>query len=72
MAVIGSDRIGAGITQISIDKNLQVILYDTTLNALSCDRLQIEKSYLNSIQRNRITKYKEILIISLLFYSNRF
>jgi 3-hydroxyacyl-CoA dehydrogenase len=56
MAVIGSDLIGAGVAQISLDKDLQVILYDTTLNALSRGRLQIEKGYQNSIQRNRITK----------------
>lgn len=47
---------GAGLAQISMDKDLQVILYDTTLRALSEARLQIEKNYQTSIQRNRITQ----------------
>ena len=47
---------GGGIAQISIDKDFRVILYDTTLRALSEARLQIEKYYQNSIQRNRINQ----------------
>lgn len=47
---------GAGLAQISMDKDFQVILYDTTRRALAQARLQIEKNYQNSIQRNRISQ----------------
>lgn len=56
IAIIGSDTIGAGIAHVSIDKDFQVILYDTTLDKLSRGQLQITKGYENYITRNRITK----------------
>ncbi|CAF3784692.1 unnamed protein product [Adineta steineri] len=63
IAIIGAGVIGAGIAHISIDKGLQVILYDTTEYALSRGQLQITKGYENYIKRNRIThtEYKRIL-----------
>ncbi len=63
MAVIGSGVIGAGIAHVSMDKDFQVILYDTTFHALSRGQSQIEKGYQNSVKRNRITKYKNIYFI---------
>jgi len=56
IAVISSDVIGAGIAHVSIDKDFQVILYDTTLNGLSRGQSQIVKGYENYIKRNRIAK----------------
>jgi len=56
IAVVGSGVIGAGIAHISIDKDLQVILCDTTLDAISRGQSQIVKGYENYIKRNRITK----------------
>ncbi|CAF1179111.1 unnamed protein product [Adineta steineri] len=63
IAIIGASVIGAGIAHVSIDKGLQVILYDTTEHALSRGQLQITKGYQNYIKRNRIThtEYKQIL-----------
>jgi enoyl-CoA hydratase/long-chain 3-hydroxyacyl-CoA dehydrogenase len=56
IGVIGSGVIGAGIAHISIDKDFQVILHDTTLNELSHGQSQIVKGYENYMKRNRITK----------------
>ncbi|CAF1075779.1 unnamed protein product [Rotaria sordida] len=63
IAIIGADEIGAGIAHVSIDKDFQVILYDTTSSALYHGQSQIIKSYQNYIKRNRITstEYSRIL-----------
>ncbi len=56
IAVVGSGVIGAGIAHISIDKDLHVILCDTTLDAIDRGQSQIVEGYENYIKRNRITK----------------
>ncbi|CAF0737229.1 unnamed protein product [Rotaria sordida] len=63
IAIIGAGAIGAGIAHVSIDKDFQVILYDTTSSALYHGQSQIIKSYQNYIKRNRITstEYSRIL-----------
>ncbi|CAF3768252.1 unnamed protein product [Rotaria sordida] len=63
IAIIGAGEIGAGIAHVSIDKDFQVILYDTTSSALYHGQSQIIKSYQNYIKRNRITstEYSRIL-----------
>ncbi|CAF3509502.1 unnamed protein product [Rotaria sp. Silwood1] len=63
IAVMGAGIIGAGIAHVSIDKDFQVILYDTTSTALHLGQSQIIKSYQHYIKRNRITntEYNRIL-----------
>ncbi|CAF0766005.1 unnamed protein product [Adineta ricciae] len=62
-AIVGADTIGSGIANVSIDKDLQVILHDSLSDSLSHGRSQIQTNYQNSVKRNRITQadYSRIL-----------
>ncbi|CAF1071766.1 unnamed protein product [Adineta ricciae] len=62
-AIVGADPIGSGIANVSIDKDLQVILQDSLSDSLSRARSQIETTYQNSVKRNRTTQadYSRIL-----------
>jgi len=63
LAVIGAGLMGAGVAHVSIDKGFNVILRDTTTQALSRGYSQIAKGYQGYVKRKRITsaEYDRIL-----------
>lgn len=56
IGIIGGGDIGLGISQVSIEKDYKVILYDNNLNRLHRDRTKIEQIYDNLIKQKRMTK----------------
>ena len=56
IGIIGSGEISLGISQVSIEKDYKVILYENNLSRLHRDRTKIGQIYDNLIKQKRMTK----------------
>ncbi|XP_002738122.1 trifunctional enzyme subunit alpha, mitochondrial, partial [Saccoglossus kowalevskii] len=64
LAVLGAGLMGAGIAQVSIDKKMQVLLKDMSLEGVGRGRSQIYKGFDKKVKRKRLTSFERDLIMS--------
>jgi len=57
LAVVGAGLMGAGITQVSIDKGLQTIMKDTAATGLLRGQEQVEKGLKEAVKKKKLTEY---------------
>ena len=56
LGMLGAGLMGAGIAQVSIDKGIQVILKDVTLDGIARGEEQIEKGLNTKVKRKKISR----------------
>ncbi|ESN91955.1 hypothetical protein HELRODRAFT_194454 [Helobdella robusta] len=64
LAVLGAGLMGAGIAQVTIDKNIDVIMKDVSINSLSKGQQQIEKGLKDAVKKRKITQFESDKIYS--------
>ncbi|XP_050403951.2 trifunctional enzyme subunit alpha, mitochondrial isoform X1 [Patella vulgata] len=64
LAILGAGLMGAGIAQVSIDKGMQVVLKDMSLQGLARGQDQIQKGFDKQAKRRKITTFERDQIMS--------
>uniref|UniRef100_A0A6J0VAI3 enoyl-CoA hydratase n=1 Tax=Pogona vitticeps TaxID=103695 RepID=A0A6J0VAI3_9SAUR len=64
LAILGAGLMGAGIAQVSVDKGLQTILKDTTLEGLSRGQQQVYKGLNDKVKKKNLTSFERDTILS--------
>ena len=57
LGMLGAGLMGAGIAQVSIDKGINVILKDVTMEGVARGEEQIQKGLDTKVKRKKITRY---------------
>ena len=55
--MLGAGLMGAGIAQVSIDKGINVILKDVTVQGIARGEEQIQKGLDTKVKRKKLTRY---------------
>lgn len=64
LAILGAGLMGAGIAQVSIDKGLDTILKDTTVEGISRGEEQVFKGLNTKVKKRAITSFERDSILS--------
>ncbi|XP_069461679.1 trifunctional enzyme subunit alpha, mitochondrial isoform X2 [Ambystoma mexicanum] len=64
LAVLGAGLMGAGVAQVSVDKGLQTILKDTTMEGLARGQQQVYKGLNDKVRKRNLTSFERDSIIS--------
>ncbi|XP_006625919.2 trifunctional enzyme subunit alpha, mitochondrial [Lepisosteus oculatus] len=64
LAILGAGLMGAGIAQVSVDKGLQTILKDTTIEAVGRGQQQVYKGLNDKTKKRNITSFERDSILS--------
>ena len=57
LAVVGAGLMGAGIVQVSIDRDLPTIMKDTAAEGLLRGQEQIDRGLKEAVKKKKITEY---------------
>ena len=58
--MLGAGLMGAGIAQVSIDKGINVILKDVTVQGIARGEEQIQKGLDTKVKRKKLTRYTSL------------
>ncbi|XP_076440395.1 trifunctional enzyme subunit alpha, mitochondrial-like [Babylonia areolata] len=64
LGVLGAGLMGAGVAQVSIDKGMQVLLKDMSIEGLARGQDQVQKGLDSQVKRKKITSFQRDVIIS--------
>ncbi|KAH9505034.1 hypothetical protein Btru_061479 [Bulinus truncatus] len=64
IGILGAGLMGAGIAQVSIDKNMKVLLKDMTLKGLARGQDQIQKGLDDAVKKKKLTSFEREVILS--------
>ncbi|XP_006910355.1 trifunctional enzyme subunit alpha, mitochondrial [Pteropus alecto] len=64
LAILGAGLMGAGIAQVSVDKNLKTILKDATVAGLGRGQQQVFKGLNDKVKKKAITSFERDFIFS--------
>ncbi|KAJ7341403.1 hypothetical protein JRQ81_005460 [Phrynocephalus forsythii] len=64
LAILGAGLMGAGIAQVSVDKGLQTILKDTTLEGLNRGQQQVYKGLNDKVKKKSLTPFERDTTLS--------
>ncbi|XP_013070418.2 trifunctional enzyme subunit alpha, mitochondrial-like [Biomphalaria glabrata] len=64
IGVLGAGLMGAGIAQVSIDKNMKVLLKDMSLKGLARGQDQIQKGFDGAVKKKKISAFEREVILS--------
>ncbi|XP_060790125.1 hydroxyacyl-CoA dehydrogenase trifunctional multienzyme complex subunit alpha b [Neoarius graeffei] len=64
LAILGAGLMGAGIAQVSVDKGINTILKDTTLEGLNRGQQQVYKGLNDKTKKKNITSFERDSILS--------
>ena len=56
---------GAGIAQVSIDKDLNTVLKDVTLEGLARGQQQVERGLADKVKKKKLTKWVQTIPVAL-------
>ncbi|XP_074642030.1 trifunctional enzyme subunit alpha, mitochondrial-like [Tubulanus polymorphus] len=65
LGILGAGLMGAGIAQVSVDKNIPVVMKDISLEGLAKGQQQIQKGLDTQVKRRKITSFKRDQIMSM-------
>ena len=68
--MLGAGLMGAGIAQVSIDKGINVILKDVTVQGIARGEEQIQKGLDTKVKRKKLTRYTSFEILQYSIYHN--
>lgn len=66
LAILGAGLMGAGIAQVSVDKGLNTILKDTTVEGVSRGQQQVYKGLNDKVKRKAVTSFERDTTLSFL------
>ena len=66
--MLGAGLMGAGIAQVSIDKGINVILKDVTVQGIARGEEQIQKGLDTKVKRKKLTRYTSLEILRYSIY----
>ena len=66
--MLGAGLMGAGIAQVSIDKGINVILKDVTVQGIARGEEQIQKGLDTKVKRKKLTRYASLEILQYSIY----
>ncbi|CAH2245426.1 trifunctional enzyme subunit alpha, mitochondrial isoform X2 [Pelobates cultripes] len=64
LAILGAGLMGAGIAQVSVDKGLNTILKDTTVEGLGRGQQQVFKGLSDKVRKKNLTSFERDSLIS--------
>ncbi|KAM6462942.1 trifunctional enzyme subunit alpha, mitochondrial [Liasis olivaceus] len=64
LAILGAGLMGAGIAQVSVEKGLNILMKDTTLDGLSRGQQQVYKGLNDKVKKKSLTSFERDKILS--------